>query len=164
MPPRRLTLESRTDQPAAYTQPSDDVLLVTVGACAELGVQAAARAAEQGIGVTVVDPGWVLPVPEALIELGRSHRLVVTVEDGLRVGGVGTAIGQLLSDAHVHTPIHVLGIPKEFIPHGSRAEILTDIGLTPQDVARSITEWALQSGEEQPAASSQQRQATELDA
>ncbi|HEX3732879.1 MAG TPA: transketolase C-terminal domain-containing protein, partial [Mycobacteriales bacterium] len=122
-----------------------DVLLVTVGACAELGVQVAARAAEQGIGVTVVDPGWVLPVPAELAELGQGHRLVVTVEDGLRSGGVGTAIAQLLADAHVHTPTHVLGVPKEFIPHGSRAQILTDIGLTPQHVARCITEWALQS-------------------
>jgi 1-deoxy-D-xylulose-5-phosphate synthase len=126
-----------------------DVLLVAVGAFAELGVQVADRVAEQGYGVTVVDPRWVRPVPIELAALARQHRLVVTVEDGVRAGGVGDAIAAMLRDADVAVPLRVLGVPAEFHPHGTRAEILTALGLTAQDVARKVTEWV--SGLEEPA-------------
>jgi 1-deoxy-D-xylulose-5-phosphate synthase len=116
-----------------------DVLLVAVGAFAHLAVDAAARIAEQGYGVTVVDPRWVRPVPIELVALAAAHRLAVTVEDGVR-GGVGDALAQALRDAGVPTPVRDIAIPRDWHPHGSRAEILADLGLTAQDVARDVTE------------------------
>jgi 1-deoxy-D-xylulose-5-phosphate synthase len=118
-----------------------DVLLVAVGAFGHLGVEAAQRIAEQGYGVTVVDPRWVRPVQPRLVELAREHRLVVTVEDGIRTGGFGTAVAQALRDADVPTPVRDVGVAPGFHPHGSRAELLSDLGLTSQDVAREVTEW-----------------------
>jgi 1-deoxy-D-xylulose-5-phosphate synthase len=118
-----------------------DVLLVAVGAFAGLGMEVADRVAEQGYGVTVVDPRWVRPVPIELAALARQHRLVVTVEDGIRAGGVGDAIAATLRDADVPVPLRDLGVPAEFHPHGTRAEILAALGLTAQDVARKVTEW-----------------------
>jgi len=118
-----------------------DVLLVTVGPFAQLGVEVAARLAEHGYGVTVVDPRWVRPVPVELVGLAREHRLVVTVEDGVRPGGVGDAIAKALRDASVWTPLRDLGVPADWHPHGSRNEILAALGLTAQDVARQVTEW-----------------------
>jgi 1-deoxy-D-xylulose-5-phosphate synthase len=118
-----------------------DVLLVTVGPFAHLGVAAAARILEQGYGVTVVDPGWVRPVPIELVALAREHRMVVTVEDGVRAGGVGDAVAKALRDAGVAVPLRDLGVPVDWHPHGSRAEILADLGLTAQDVARDVTGW-----------------------
>jgi 1-deoxy-D-xylulose-5-phosphate synthase len=118
-----------------------DVLLIAVGAFAALGMQVAERVAEQGYGVTVVDPRWVRPVPIELVGLARGHRLVVTVEDGVRAGGVGDAVAATLRDADVDVPVRDLGVPAGFHPHGSRAEILAALGLTAQDVARKVTEW-----------------------
>src|SRR6266508_509980 len=118
-----------------------DVLLVAVGAFGHLGVEAAQRIAEQGYGVTVVDPRWVRPVQPRLLELAREHRLVVTVEDGIRTGGFGTAMAQAQRDADVPTPVRDVGVAPGFHPHGSRAELLSDLGLTSQDVARQVTEW-----------------------
>ncbi|PZG19569.1 1-deoxy-D-xylulose-5-phosphate synthase, partial [Micromonospora craterilacus] len=118
-----------------------DVLLVAVGSFGELGMDVAARVAEQGYGVTVVDPRWVRPVPAELVELAAGHRLVVTVEDGVRVGGVGDALGQAMRDAGVRVPLRDLGVPAEWHPHGSRSQILADLGLTAQDVARDVTGW-----------------------
>jgi 1-deoxy-D-xylulose-5-phosphate synthase len=118
-----------------------DVLLVAVGAFAHLGVDVAGRLAEQGYGVTVVDPRWVRPVPVELVGLAREHRLVVTVEDGVRTGGVGDAIAKALRDADVWVPLRDLGVPQGWHPHGSRGEILSALGLTAQDVARQVTEW-----------------------
>jgi 1-deoxy-D-xylulose-5-phosphate synthase len=113
-----------------------DVLLVTVGPFAHLGLPAAAALPE--CGVTVVDPRWVRPVPIELVALARQHRLVVTVEDGVRAGGVGDALGKALRDAGVRVPLRDLGVPVDWHPHGNRAELLADLGLTAAGVAREI--------------------------
>lgn len=118
-----------------------DVLLVAVGSFAGLGLEVAARVGEQGYGVTVVDPRWVRPVPAELVELAAGHRLVVVVEDGVRAGGVGDAIAQAMRDADVEVPVKDLGVPVDWHPYGTRAQILTDLGLTAQDVARDVTGW-----------------------
>ncbi|MEU5696957.1 1-deoxy-D-xylulose-5-phosphate synthase [Actinosynnema sp. NPDC020468] len=118
-----------------------DVLLVTVGAFGELGLAAAQRLADQGIGVTVVDPRWVFPISADLVDLASRHRLVVTVEDGGRHGGFGWSLAAALRDADVATPLRDLGVPQEFHQHGERGEVLADVGLTAQDVARRVTEW-----------------------
>jgi 1-deoxy-D-xylulose-5-phosphate synthase len=126
-----------------------DVLLVAVGAFGHLGVDVAARLAEQGYGVTVVDPRWVRPVPIELVGMAREHRLVVTVEDGVRTGGVGDAIAKALRDADVWVPLRDVGIAQDWHRHGSRTEVLAALGLTAQDVARQVTEWV--SGLPEPA-------------
>jgi 1-deoxy-D-xylulose-5-phosphate synthase len=118
-----------------------DVLLVGVGAMVATCLDVAARLADEGVGSTVVDPRWVQPVDPALIGLASGHRFVVTVEDSGRVGGVGAAISQLLSDAGVHLPLRTYVIPPGFLHHGTRAEILADVGLTPQDIARQVVEF-----------------------
>jgi 1-deoxy-D-xylulose-5-phosphate synthase len=91
--------------------------------------------------VTVVDPRWVRPVPIELTGLAAQHRAVVTLEDGVRAGGVGDAVASALRDAGVATPLRDFGVPVGFHPHGTRAEILTALGLTAQDVARETTAW-----------------------
>jgi len=120
--------------------PGDDVLLVAVGSMARLGLEVSDRAAAQGVGVTVVDPRWVTPVAPELVELARSYRLVLTVEDNGRVGGVGALVSQALRDADVDVPTRDVGIPQRFLDHASRVQILAEIGLTAQDVARKVVE------------------------
>jgi 1-deoxy-D-xylulose-5-phosphate synthase len=115
-----------------------DVLLIGVGPFAALGVEVAARLADQGIRVTVVDPRWVLPVPPEITEMATGHRLVVTVEDGGRSGGVGATVADMLRPTGV--PVRIFALPQEFLPAGSRTELLTEVGLTTQAIARGITE------------------------
>jgi len=115
-----------------------DVLIVTVGPMAKLGLQVAERLAAQGIGATVIDPRWVVPVPASVIELARDYRLVVSIEDGIRVGGIGTRIRQDLRAAGVDTAVDELGLPDEFLEHGDRAEILAEAGLSDRQIARDI--------------------------
>jgi len=128
----------RTD--VLVRQGAEDVLVVAVGSMAPLGVDVAERLADHGIGVTVVDPRWVLPVDEAIVDLARRHRFVLTVEDNGRVGGVGSRIAQTLRDADVRTPLRDAGIPQQFLDHAKRATILTEIGLTGQSLARLAVE------------------------
>jgi 1-deoxy-D-xylulose-5-phosphate synthase len=121
--------------PAAH-----DVLLIGAGPMAGVCVAAAGRLADQGIGVTVIDPRWLKPVDEALVGAAAGHRLVVTVEDNGRAGGFGDAVARLLRDAGADTPVRTFGLPQEFLGHGKREEILADAGLVPQHLAREITE------------------------
>ncbi|MCC9306381.1 1-deoxy-D-xylulose-5-phosphate synthase [Kitasatospora sp. RB6PN24] len=116
-----------------------DVLIVSVGALAPICLEAAALLDAQGITATVVDPRWVKPVDAALPGLAAEHRVVVTVEDNGRAGGVGAAVAQALRDAEVDLPLRDFGIPQEFLDHAKREEILAEIGLTGPDIARQVT-------------------------
>ena len=116
-----------------------DVLLVSVGALAPMCLEVADLLDRQGISTTVVDPRWVKPVDEALPELAAGHRVVVTVEDNIRTGGVGAAVAQALRDAGVEVPLRDFGLPERFLDHGSRGEVLADAGLTAPDIARQVT-------------------------
>jgi 1-deoxy-D-xylulose-5-phosphate synthase len=117
----------------------EDVLLVAVGPMAGTCSAVADRLAAQGIGTTVVDPRWVKPLDPALVGAALRHRLVAVVEDNSRVGGVGDAVARLLRDADVDVPVRTFGIPPRFLGHASRAQVLAEIGLTAQDLARDIT-------------------------
>ena len=118
--------------------PAKDVLILTVGSMAHMGLQVAKMLADQGIGSTVIDPRWVIPVPESVVELASKHRLVVTIEDGIRVGGIGTRVRQDLRAAQVDTALSEIGLPDEFLEHASRDEILDRVGLNAQDISREI--------------------------
>jgi 1-deoxy-D-xylulose-5-phosphate synthase len=118
-----------------------DVLLVAVGAFASMGLKVAERLHNQGIGVTVVDPRWVLPVSDAVAELAVAHKLVVTLEDNGVAGGVGSAVSAALRRNEIDVPCRDVGLPQQFFDHASRGEVLAEAGLTDQDVARRITGW-----------------------
>lgn len=119
-------------------QGDNDVLIVTVGPMARLGLDVAALLEADGIGTTVVDPRWVVPVAGSIVALADSHRLVITIEDGIRVGGIGTRIRQELRKAGVDTGVDELGLPDEFLQHATREQILEDAGLTAEKIAGDI--------------------------
>ena len=117
---------------------SKDVLIVAVGVMAETALGVAQLLAAQGIGATVIDPRWVIPVKQSILEMAAEHRLVVTIEDGIRVGGIGTRIRQAMRTAQVDTALNEVGLPDEFLEHATRNEILERTGLTPKAIARDI--------------------------
>ncbi|HEX5143466.1 MAG TPA: 1-deoxy-D-xylulose-5-phosphate synthase [Mycobacterium sp.] len=130
--------------------PSDgltaDVLLVAVGSMAGMALSVAERLRTQGIGATVVDPRWVLPVPEGVGTLARNHKLVVTVEDNGVAGGIGSAVSAALRRAEIDVPCRDVGVPQEFLAHASRSEVLSNVGLTDRHIARQITGWIAAQG------------------
>ena len=121
-----------------YESSAKDVLLMSVGAMASTALQVAELLAAQGIGASVVDPRWVVPVPKSVVEMSAEHRLVVTIEDGIKVGGIGTRVRQDLREAQIDTALTEIGLPDEFIDHATRNQILEDAGLTAQAIARDI--------------------------
>ena len=115
-----------------------DVLFVTVGPMAHTALEAAALLEADGITSTVVDPRWVVPVADSVVELARSHRLLISIEDGIRVGGIGTRIRQALRDHGVDTAVSELGTPDAFLHHATRDELLFDAGLTAGQIATDV--------------------------
>jgi 1-deoxy-D-xylulose-5-phosphate synthase len=121
-----------------FESASKDVLLVAVGSMAKIALQVSQLLAAQGIGSTVIDPRWVVPVADSVVQLAAKHRLVVTVEDGIRVGGIGTRIRQAMRAAQVDTALNEVGLPDEFLEHATREEILDRVGLNAQTISRDI--------------------------
>ncbi len=117
---------------------ANDVLLVAIGAFVPIALSVATALREAGIGVTVVDPRWVIPVPQSIVEMSREHRIVVSLEDGIRVGGIGTRIRQDLRAAGIDTAVDELGLPDEFLEHDSRDNILRRVGLDAPTIAAKI--------------------------
>ncbi|SEO39805.1 1-deoxy-D-xylulose-5-phosphate synthase [Trujillonella endophytica] len=142
LPPDLPALERRGPVDVLRRAERRDVLLVAVGSMVPMCLAVAERAADHGIDVTVVDPRWVLPVAADLTTLASGFKLVVTVEDGGRAGGVGTTLTQALQDLQCDVPVRTVGLPQAFFDHGSRGQVLADVGLTEQDIARRIVEWA----------------------
>ncbi|MEE1824410.1 1-deoxy-D-xylulose-5-phosphate synthase [Streptomyces sp. BE20] len=124
------------------TAEQPEILLVAVGTTAASVLDAARLLLAEGFTATVIDPRWVKPVDPALPALAAGHRLVVTVEDNGRTGGVGTAVAQALRDADVDVPVRVLGLPQEFLGHAARGEILEETGLTGTGVAAQTAAFA----------------------
>ena len=118
-----------------------DALVIAVGPFAKMALATAQRLRDQGIGVTVVDPRWVLPVPEEIVALAAGHKLVVTVEDNGVHGGVGSAVSGALRRAGLDMPCRDAALPQQFFEHASRAEVLDSVGLTERNLARQITGW-----------------------
>jgi 1-deoxy-D-xylulose-5-phosphate synthase len=85
-----------------------------------------------GLGATVWDVRCVKPLDVEMLRDAAAHRLVVTVEDGIRVGGVGMQIQDAiagLSESREAPPVLILGLPSEFLPHGHPDEVLAAYGL-----------------------------------
>ncbi|TYC98607.1 1-deoxy-D-xylulose-5-phosphate synthase [Arthrobacter echini] len=116
----------------------NDVLIVSVGAMSELALEVSGRLGAQGISSTVIDPRWLLPVPSSVIGLAADHRIVIVIEDGVRAGGVGSRIRQEMRSAGVDTALNEVGLPVEFLDHGTRAQVLERVGLTAQKITYDV--------------------------
>ena len=117
---------------------TQDVFVLAVGSLAQVALDAAGIARETGLGVTVVDPRWVKPFDPEVVELAARHRLVVTVEDNGRQGGVGAAFTQALRDIGSDVEVRVHGVEQSFLDHAKRDVILNRMGLTPEAIADDI--------------------------
>jgi len=117
-----------------------EVLLVSVGALAPMVLDVAERLHAQGIGVTVVDPRWVLPVDDAMPALAAAHGLVAVIEDNGAVGAVGDAIAREVRQRGIRVPVRSFALPQRFLDVGKRADVLASVGLSAQAVARDIVE------------------------
>jgi 1-deoxy-D-xylulose-5-phosphate synthase len=134
--------ERRDGIDVLYRGESADVLLVSVGAMAAMAVEAASQAYREGVGVTVIDPRWIKPLPQSLVTMATRYKSVVVLEDGIRHGGIASTISEMFRDAGLQVPIHSIGVPLTFLDHAKRGQILSELGITAQQISLSIVEWS----------------------
>jgi 1-deoxy-D-xylulose-5-phosphate synthase len=134
--------ERRDGIDVLYRGESADILLVSVGALAGMAVEAAAQAYREGVGVTVIDPRWVKPLPLSLVTMAQRYKSIVVIEDGIKHGGIASTISEMFREEGLDVPIHSIGVPLEFIEHAKRDEIMSDLGITVQTITRSLVTWS----------------------
>lgn len=134
--------ERRDGIDVLYRGESADILLVSIGSMATMAVEAASQVYREGVGVTVIDPRWVKPLPKSLVTMARRYKSVVVIEDGIKHGGIASTISELFREEGLTVPIHSIGVPLEFLEHSKRDEILADIGMTVQTITRSLVSWS----------------------
>ena len=121
------------DEAGADSSPK--VLIVGTGACAPDAIEAGRRLAADGIGVTVVDPRWLLPLSQRLVDMATGYDAVISVEDGIVRGGFGWALRDGLTQ--VAMPVYCLGVPQVFPEHGERAQMIADFGYDADGIERA---------------------------
>ena len=134
--------ERRDGIDVLYRGESADILLVSIGAFATIAVEAAAQAYREGVGVTVIDPRWVKPLPTALVTMAQRYKSVVVLEDGIKHGGIASTISELFRESQLNVPVHSIGVPLTFLEHSKRNQILEDLGITVQNITRSLVAWS----------------------
>jgi 1-deoxy-D-xylulose-5-phosphate synthase len=143
-------VDSRTDYDVLVAPEESDlavadslkVLVVNYGPLTAQSIAAADALAAEGHAVTVVDPVWVTPVSPDVVELARNVDLVITVEDNGVHGGAGQMLARAASESSVSTPVRYLGVDQRFLAHGSRGEVLAEVGLDTESVVEQVRSWA----------------------
>lgn len=134
--------EQKNGMDILYRGESPDILLVSVGAMAHLSVEAAAGAYREGVGVTVVDPRWVKPLPiDSLARMASRYSHCVVIEDGITHAGIASTLSEEFRRRDISIPIHSIGVPLTYIEHSKRGEILSDIGMSSQNITRQLVTW-----------------------
>jgi 1-deoxy-D-xylulose-5-phosphate synthase len=111
-----------------------EVLVIGIGAMAAVAVEVGERLSAQGYGASVIDPRWVKPLHPSVVDSARDSSLVIVIEDGIRQGGIGSAMSQAMGDAGIDTPIRTFGVDRGFLPQAKRPRLLAEAGLTAQDI------------------------------
>lgn len=120
----------------------DDVAIIGFGYGVGPALEAAAGLSDEGIEATVINARFCKPLDsELILEAARRCKRVVTVEDGVRMGGFGSAVLEMLQDHGCRVPVLRLGIPDYFIEHGKREKLLEKLGLDGPGVAKSVREF-----------------------
>ena len=117
------------------------VLIISIGSMAGMAIEVASLAKSLSIEVTVVDPLWVKPIPNALLKMCADYSTVVVMEDGIKHAGIASTISEALRESGSDCSLHSIGVPLEFIEHSKRAEILNDIAITPEAIVHQISGW-----------------------
>ena len=117
-----------------------DVLIVSVGAMATMAMEAAAMLVAHGFGVRVIDPLWVIPISQAVIDHARQVSLVAVIEDGIVAGGIGAQVMSQLHLAQITVPVRSFGVRDGFMEHAKRADLLIEQGLSAQQISRALAE------------------------
>jgi transketolase len=117
-----------------------DVAFVTTGVMTTRALEAAKELQDSGLSASLLHVHTIKPLDEdAVLRAASSHALLVTVEEHSRIGGLGSAVAEVLVDAGIRTPLLRLAFPDAFIgTYGSQDSVLEECGLQPPQIAKRV--------------------------
>jgi len=118
-----------------------DIAVITIGPIGNIAKQAIEMAEKEGIDAALYDMVYLKPIDKELLhEIGRKYKKILTVENGTIMGGLGSAVLEFMAD-NAYTPqIKRIGIPDEFIEHGSIPELYELCGMDAKSIAKVLIE------------------------
>ena len=123
-------------------KPGHDLAVLSIGPIGNVAADAIAQVEQEtGADIAHYDLRFLKPLDTALLdEVAKHFQRIVTIEDGVIMGGMGSAVLEYLSDKGCHANVRRLGLPDEFVEHGSPAELYRQLGLDCEGVARVLRE------------------------
>jgi len=119
-----------------------DITIISCGPLANIALEAAAKLDKEKISVQVIDLRFIKPLDNKIIDyIKKTNKCFVTIEEGVRLGGAGSAVLELLEANKITDyKARLIGLPDEFIEHGTREELFNKYGLTIENVTNKAKE------------------------
>lgn len=118
----------------------EDVVILSIGTIGNEARKAVKLLADEGIHVGHANMRFVKPLDtELLDQIAKKYRYIVTVEDGTKIGGFGSAVSEYISEHHNDISVKIMGIPDEVIEHGSQDELYREVGIDYTSIAKQLT-------------------------
>jgi 1-deoxy-D-xylulose-5-phosphate synthase len=118
----------------------NDIAILTIGHPGNFAQEAIIELAEQGVSVAHYDMRFVKPIDETMLhEVFSKFKKVITVEDGCLMGGFGSAVLEFMVDQKYTAEIVRLGIPDEYIHHGTQEELWADCGFNKVAIVKTVS-------------------------
>ncbi|MBQ1281291.1 MAG: 1-deoxy-D-xylulose-5-phosphate synthase, partial [Oscillospiraceae bacterium] len=116
-----------------------DVALLTIGPIGKSMAGVIDEAAAHGVSVAHYDMRFLKPIDEELLhEAGRKFKRIVTLEDGVRMGGLGSAVAEFMAANHYTADVRIMGIPDTFVEHGAPSALYKLCGMDRESVLKAI--------------------------
>ena len=118
----------------------NDIAILTIGHPGNFAQEAIVELAEQGVSAAHYDMRFVKPIDETMLhEVFSKFKKVITVEDGCLMGGFGSAVLEFMVDQKYNAEIVRLGIPDEYIHHGTQEELWADCGFNKGAIVKTVS-------------------------
>src|SRR5699024_6674581 len=117
----------------------DDVAVLSFGPMGNYVIEAADGLGEEGISIGHYNMRFAKPLDTALIdEICHNYKHIITIEDGTKLGGFGSAVAEYLSDKPHHIPVSIMGVPDHIVEHGTQEELYKEVGLDPESIKQKV--------------------------
>lgn len=126
----------------------DDIAIVSIGHPGNFALEAIRSAEKDGIKCSLYNMRFLKPIDEELLhELAKTHKHIITVEDGTIVGGLGSAVVEFLNENNYNIRVDMMGIPDRIIEHAKPQEQYEECGFDAKSIYKTILKYAAQSND-----------------
>jgi 1-deoxy-D-xylulose-5-phosphate synthase len=124
-----------------FLREGEDVAVLSYGTIGNEAAKAVGELENEGISVGHFNMRFVKPLDTALLdEIALKYRSIITIEDGTKIGGFGSAVTEYISEHHAGLRVRILGVPDVIVEHGSQAELYREVGIDAQAVKDTVYE------------------------